>query len=208
MDEDSIRAINSFSHAGFQEKPALLLEFHGSEVSARDQVEQFSEIAKSYGAEDLKWAETEEAGNRLWRARHDAAHAVSAYAPGTNQIFTDVCVPISRLAECIVETQRDIRKSGLFAPIIGHVGDGNFHVFICIREGDEHELATANALNERLVRRALDMDGTCTGEHGIGLGKKEFLLAELGEAVDVMRAIKQALDPDKLMNPGKVFDLP
>jgi D-lactate dehydrogenase (cytochrome) len=206
LDEPALQAVNAWSKTHFQEKPTLLLEFHGSEASARDQVEQFSGIARSHGAEDFAWAASPEDRSELWRARHNAAHAVAAFAPGTSQFWTDVCVPISRLAECIVETQQDIGESGLFAPIVGHVGDGNFHLGLCAAEDDEEEQRAADALHHRLVHRALAMGGTCTGEHGIGLGKKEYLLEELGEAVDVMRSVKKALDPEGLMNPGKVFD--
>lgn len=207
MDPTSIKAVNAYSKTEFEERPTLLLEFHGSEVSARDQVEQFSEIAQSYGASDFQWATRPEDRTRLWQARHNAAHAVAAYATGTKQWWTDVCVPISRLAECITQTQEDIEQSGLFAPILGHVGDGNFHVGICADENDEAALKEADALHDRLVQRALDVGGTCTGEHGIGLGKKHYLERELGEAVDVMRLVKQALDPSNIMNPGKVLDL-
>jgi len=207
MDEASIRAINAFSKTGFQERPTLLLEFHGSEVSTRDQVTQFTEIANSYGAADMQWAESEEESNHLWQARHDAAHAVSAYVPDSSKIYTDVCVPISALAECITATQADIAETGLFAPIIGHVGDGNFHLLICVDKQKPAEMLAATGLNQRLVERALALGGTCTGEHGIGLGKKDFLVQELGEAVDIMRTIKAAIDPQNLMNPGKIFDL-
>ncbi|MDJ0653236.1 MAG: FAD-linked oxidase C-terminal domain-containing protein [Xanthomonadales bacterium] len=206
MDEATVRAINAYSKTDFQEQPTLILEFHGSEVGARDQVEQFSDIAGAHGAEDFQWALRPEDRSRLWQARHDAAHAVAAFAPGTSQWWTDVCVPISRLAECITATQEDIASTGLVAPIVGHVGDGNFHVGICAPEDDPSLQQAADELHQRLVERALAMDGTCTGEHGIGLGKKEFLKTELGDAVDVMRLIKQALDPGRIMNPGKVFD--
>lgn len=206
MDEVSLKAVNFYSKTSFREQPTLLLEFHGSTVSARDQVEQFSDIAKSWGAEDFEWATLPEDRNKLWRARHDAAHAVSAFAPGTEQWWTDVCVPISRLAECITETQADIVETGLVAPIIGHVGDGNFHVGICAEQGNDEQFEKADALSRRLVQRALGMEGTCTGEHGIGIGKMDFLENELGDSVDVMRLIKDAIDPQRLMNPGKVFE--
>ena len=207
MDAASLAAVNAYSKTDFPEKPTLMLEFHGSEVSARDQVEQFSEIAESYGAEDFQWATRPEDRSRLWQARHDAAHAVAACVPGTSQWWTDVCVPISRLAECIKATQADIEDSGLTAPILGHVGDGNFHVGICAHDGDEAEFKKADAMHSRLVERALAMGGTCTGEHGIGVGKKAFLKRELGEAVDLMKSIKTALDPANIMNPDKILDI-
>ncbi len=206
MDEASLRAINAYSKTTFKERTTLLLEFHGSAVGAKDQVEQFSMIADAWGAEDFQWATLPEERSKLWRARHDAAHAIAAYAPGTKQWWTDVCVPISRLADCILETQEDIRQSGLVAPIIGHVGDGNFHVGICAREDSATEQEVAESLHHRMIHRALDMEGTCTGEHGIGMGKLEFLRAELGPAVDVMALIKNAIDPKHLMNPGKVIE--
>jgi len=143
--------------------------------------------------------------NTLWQARHDAAYACKALRPGAEIWATDVCVPISRLAECIMETKRDIRESGLVAPIVGHVGDGNFHLVILADPNDPGERKRAEDLHERMVMRALAMDGTCTGEHGIGYGKMDFLVAELGEAVSVMRTIKTAIDPDNIMNPGKIL---
>lgn len=207
MDEASIRAVNSYSKTDFQELPTLMLEFHGSKVGARDQVEQFSAIARIHGAADLRWAAGEEERARVWQARHDAAHAVSAFAPGKSQWWTDVCVPISRLAECITETQADVARSGLFAPLMGHVGDGNFHLGICADNNDPAERRAADELHRRLVSRAIASGGTCTGEHGIGLGKKDFLIEELGSAVELMRTLKRAIDPQNIMNPGKVLDL-
>jgi len=161
-------------------------------------------IAADFGAGDFRWATKPEDRNRLWQARHEAYYACLALRPGAKALATDVCVPISRLAECILETRRDIDDTGLTAPIVGHVGDGNFHVVVVMDLEDAAEVARCKAFNERLVMRALAMDGTCTGEHGIGYGKIDFLTAEHGDAVSVMRAIKMALDPQNIMNPGKI----
>jgi D-lactate dehydrogenase (cytochrome) len=165
-------------------------------------------IAAEHGAGEFRWAVKAEERTRLWQARHDAYYAALALRPGAKGWPTDVCVPISMLAACIGETAADIAASGLLAPIVGHVGDGNFHLTLIVDPGDPRELEAARALNERLVRRALAMGGTCTGEHGIGYGKLDFLAAEHGPAVEVMAELKRALDPSNLMNPGKVVRLP
>jgi len=181
----------------------LFLEFHGTEGSVAEQSERFGEIAKELGGGPFDWATRPEDRTRLWQARHDAYWAGRALRPGADVIATDVCVPISRLAECVVETQGDIAASGLVAPILGHVGDGNFHLTILV--ADANDLARAKALNERLIARALAMDGTCSGEHGVGQGKMGYLAAEHGKpALAAMRAVKQALDPHDIMNPGKI----
>ena len=164
-------------------------------------------IAAEHGGGEFKWATKQEERTHLWQARHDVTYANKALRPGCEIWATDVCVPISRLAECILETKKDLKQSFLIAPLVGHVGDGNFHLGFLIDRNDPKELAEAERLNERLVMRALAMDGTCTGEHGIGLGKQKFLVAEHGEAVAVMREIKKALDPLNIMNPGKIFSL-
>ena len=208
LDEEAIRTVNHTAKLGLAEKPTLFLEFHGTEQSVREQVALAREIMTGHGGQDFDWAETPEERTALWAARHDAAHAISAYATGTKQWWTDVCVPISRLADCIIETKADIAETGLYAPMLGHVGDGNFHLGICAREGDADEFARADALHDRLVKRALAMDGTCTGEHGIGRGKIGYLEDELGPAVGLMRQVKAALDPDNIMNPGKIFAQP
>jgi D-lactate dehydrogenase (cytochrome) len=164
-------------------------------------------VAADFGASEFQWTAQGEDRNRLWQARHDSFYACLALRPGAKALATDVCVPISRLTECILETRKDIDETGLLAPIVGHVGDGNFHVLLLIDPDDEDDVARCEAFNERLVMRALAMDGTCTGEHGIGYGKIDFLTAEHGEAVSVMRALKMALDPQNIMNPGKIFSL-
>jgi D-lactate dehydrogenase (cytochrome) len=200
-------AINRYSKLDLRVAPTLWLEFHGSEASVREQAEAARKIASEHGGTDFSWVTNPEDRRKLWRARHDVVYADKALREGAQLWATDVCVPISRLAECIIETQKDLAASFLPAPIVGHAGDGNFHVGFVIYPNDPLEMAEAERLNERLVHRALSLDGTCTGEHGIGCGKIDFLIAEHGEAVNVMRAIKQALDPDNIMNPGKILRL-
>lgn len=204
MDEVLMDAINKHSNLDYPLQPTLFFEFHGSETGVVEDAETVQAIAAEFGASDFQWETKTEDRNRLWQARHDAFYACMALRPGAKGFSTDVCVPISRLAECITETRRDIDETGLTAPIVGHVGEGNFHVVVAMDFEDEEEVARAKAFNERLVARALAMDGTCTGEHGIGHGKMEFLTAEHGDAVSVMRALKMAIDPRNIMNPGKI----
>jgi D-lactate dehydrogenase (cytochrome) len=204
LDEAQVDAVNRYSRLDLQVAPTLLLEFHGTEAGVREQAQSVGEMAAELGGSGFQWSTRSEERTRLWQARHDAAYAAKALKPGGEIWPTDVCVPISRLADCIEQTQQDIRDSRLIAPIVGHVGDGNFHVVLVVDPDDSDEVARATELNERLVRRALEMGGTCTGEHGIGYGKLDFLVAEHGEAVAVMRQIKRCLDPDNIMNPGKV----
>jgi D-lactate dehydrogenase (cytochrome) len=193
------------SKLGLQETPMLFLEFHGTEASVAEQSERFGEIAAEFGGGPFQWTTRQEERTRLWDARHHAAMANFALRPGAQMIATDVCVPISRLAECVRETQADIEKTSLLAPIVGHIGDGNFHLTLLVDMNDADEVARAKALNERLVERALAMDGTCTGEHGVGQGKMKYLRAEHGApALAAMAAIKRALDPQNIMNPGKI----
>ena len=200
-----MRAFNAYAKMNEAETPALFVEFHGTESSVAEQVERFGEIAGELGGGPLRATTNTEERTRLWRARHDAYWAALSLRPGAKGISTDVCVPISRLAECVTETERDIEANGLLAPIVGHVGDGNFHVLVLLDETVGSEVAAAEAFVDRLNERALAMEGTCTGEHGIGQGKQRFLRQELGEAVDVMAIVKRALDPDDIMNPGKIF---
>jgi D-lactate dehydrogenase (cytochrome) len=207
LDEVQIHAVNAYSKLALEERPTLFLEFHGSEVSARDQVQTFEEIATFEGAIRFDWAAKEEDRRRLWKARHDVYWAVKSTWPGREVLATDACVPISRLAECVLETQQDIREMGLIAPIVGHVGDGNFHTTPVVDMKDAAEVAKVAGFIERLAARAIAMDGTCTGEHGIGQGKMRSLEAELGRGVDVMRRIKRALDPLDILNPGKIIAL-
>jgi len=207
MDEVQMEAINKHSNLDYPLQPTLLFEFHGSEAGVVEQAETVQAIAAEFDASEFRWETKTEDRNRLWQARHDAYYACMALRPGAKGFSTDVCVPISRLTECIIETRRDIDETGLMAPIVGHVGDGNFHVIVVMDFENADEVARAKAFNERLVTRALAMDGTCTGEHGIGHGKIEFLTAEHGEAVSVMRALKMAIDPMNIMNPGKIVRL-
>ena len=208
LDALQVRAVNLHSKLGLPETPMLLLEFHGSKASVTEQSERFAEIAKEFGGGPFDWATRQEDRTRLWDARHHAALSNFALRPGSQMIATDVCVPISRLAQCVTDTQRDIEESRLMAPIVGHVGDGNFHLTLLIDMSDADEVRRAKALNERLVERALAMDGTCTGEHGVGQGKMKYLLAEYGpEALVAMASIKRALDPQNIMNPGKIVAL-
>jgi D-lactate dehydrogenase (cytochrome) len=204
VDEMQMRAINKFSGLGYPERPTLFYEFHGTEAGVAEQIESVRAISDEFGGDDFQYAARPEDRTRLWQARHDSHYANMQLRAGAKAWPTDVCVPISRLAECIAETRRDIEDSGLLAPIVGHVGDGNFHVDMVLDPDDADEVVRAVALNERLVARALAMDGTCTGEHGVGYGKMDKLVDEHGPAVEVMRALKRTLDPLNLMNPGKV----
>jgi D-lactate dehydrogenase (cytochrome) len=205
LDEMQVKACNAYSKLTLQEKPLLFLEFHGSQTSVAEQSERFGDIASELGGGPFEWATKAEERSRLWQARHDAYWAVRSLRPGTQAIASDVCVPISRLAECVTATQRDVADSGLIAPILGHVGDGNFHLSLLVDTEDPNEVARAETLMERVVERAMAMEGTCTGEHGVGQGKMKYLLAEYGEgALWVMRAVKDALDPRDIMNPGKI----
>lgn len=204
VDDLHIRAFNAYSQLGLTEAPTLFVEFHGSQAGTAEQSERFGTLAAEEGGGPFEWATREEDRNRLWQARHDAFWAAKQLMPGKDVFATDVCVPISRLAECVEETQRDLEQNGLFGPIVGHVGDGNFHVVLFCDRSDAGEVARVESFYDRLVLRAIAMGGTSTGEHGIGRGKMKFLEREHGPAVGVMRAIKRALDPDNIMNPGKM----
>ena len=206
LDALSLKAINQFSKTTLAEAPTLFFEFHGSPSGVEEQATLVQELAASHGGMDFEWATRPEDRNRLWQARHDAYFACLQLKPGSRAFPTDVCVPISRLAECIRATNEDIARSTIPIPLFGHVGDGNFHLVVLIDPANPQEVAEAERINHAVVERALAMEGTCTGEHGVGIGKQKFLVAEHGEgAVDVMRALKQALDPDNLLNPGKIL---
>lgn len=207
LDEMQIKAVNAYSALTLSERPTLFVEFHGTEETVALQAEQFREIAAEFGADEFRYTANAEERSQLWKARHNAYWAGRALAPDLNGLSTDVCVPISRLADCVSETQADIRDSGLLAPIVGHAGDGNFHVLLLFNEKNAQDLGRAEAFMARLNARALAMNGTCTGEHGVGQGKMSYLEQELGPALDVMRQIKRSLDPDNLFNPGKIFRL-
>jgi len=206
LDEIYIDAVNRRSGLDLKVMPTILFEFHGSEGGVKHDADEVTALAREFGAESVESATTQQDRNRLWRARHEAYYAGLALRPGSRGFVTDVCVPLSRLAECIAETKADIDRTDLLAPIIGHVGDGNFHVSFFLDPGRQDELAKAQEINRRMVARAIAMGGTCSGEHGIGYGKAEFLVAEHGEALAVMRAIKKALDPQGIMNPGKMTE--
>ncbi|MEM6463802.1 MAG: FAD-linked oxidase C-terminal domain-containing protein [Pseudomonadota bacterium] len=205
LDAMMMKATNAYSGLTYPETPALFVEFHGTEASAAEQATLFGEIAAEFGGSDFIWASEQEERSKLWKARHDAYWASLQLRPGADAVATDVCVPISRLGECIGETQADAAAAGLLAPIVGHVGDGNFHVALLIDQQDGSEVAAAEAFIARLNERALNMEGTCTGEHGVGQGKKSILIKEMDGGLNLMRQIKQALDPDNIMNPGKIF---
>ena len=200
----TMKAINAYSKTAYKEQPTLFLEFHGTEASVKEQVEMLQEIAGEHGCEGFEWATRPEDRTRLWSARHEAYFAGLQLKHGARAVSTDVCVPISRLTECMVETARDIAAASMPIPMFGHVGDGNFHCMILVMPDSKTDLDEAKAFNDRLVNRALSMEGTCTGEHGIGSGKIASLQKELGEAVDLMSTLKRAFDPDNLFNPGKV----
>ena len=204
LDECQMAAINKYSKLDHKVAPTLFFEFHGSPAGVAEQAETVKAIASEHGGDDFHWATTSEERSKLWQARHDAYYAALALRPGSKGWATDVCVPISRLAECITETKRDLAQSPLPYALVGHVGDGNFHLVFMIDPNRPEEVAEASRLNDRMVARALAMEGTSTGEHGVGYGKMDFLIAEHGEAVSVMRTIKKALDPDGILNPGKI----
>jgi len=206
LDETSVRALNAHDKLSLPENPLLLFEFHGSEYGVKEQAEAVQQIADEHGAIGFEWATRPEDRSRLWQARHNAYFALLQLRPGSRAISTDCCVPISRLTECLMATKEDLEREGVMHGIIGHVGDGNFHVQMIIDPNDPADVARAEAVNARMVSRAIAMQGTCTGEHGIGLHKIDFLVQESGEdTVDVMRTIKHALDPHNIFNPGKVL---
>ena len=205
LDEVMVRAINTYSKTSFLEAPMLFLEFHGSPASVAEQAQRFGEIAREFDGSDFEWSARPEDRTRLWQARHDVYWSMRSFRAGAMLTVSDVCVPISRLAECVDETKRDIVRNGLIAPIAGHVGDGNFHAGLAVKMDDPAEITNARAFLDRLAERALAMEGTCTGEHGVGQGKKHFMEAEHGaSAVALMRTLKRAIDPNGIMNPGKI----
>ena len=205
LDALTVTAVNRYSQTSLKEQPTLFLEFHGTPSSVEEQAEAVQQIARAHGGHDFEWAVDPEARARLWDARHAAFLACLQLRPGARAFVTDACVPISRLAECVTATIEDTRASSLPCPLLGHVGDGNFHCIILADPGDPAEMEEAERLNQRVMRRALAMDGTCTGEHGVGMHKISMLNEEFGEpAVDLMRRLKAAWDPLNILNPGKV----
>jgi D-lactate dehydrogenase (cytochrome) len=206
LDEITLRALNAHSHTTLREAPTLFFEFHGSEASVQEQAAIVQEIARSHGGQDFEWATRPEDRNRLWSARHNAYFACLQLRPGCRAISTDTCVPISRLTESITGARAILDTASFPTALLGHVGDGNFHAVLLIDPNDPVEVAEAERLNDEIVRLAIAMDGTCTGEHGIGLHKIGYLVEEAGEeAIDLMRGIKRAFDPDGILNPGKIF---
>ena len=208
IDAGTVRVVNAHSKLGLREEHMLLMEFHGSPAGVKEQAETVQEIATEFGGNAFEWATTPEERTRLWTARHNAYFAAIQSKPGCRAISTDTCVPISRLADCLLDSVAEADASGLPYFLVGHVGDGNFHFGYLIDPSKPEEHRIAEALNHQLVARALRLQGTCTGEHGVGLHKMDFLRTETGDgAVAMMRAIKQALDPDNILNPGKIFSL-
>jgi D-lactate dehydrogenase (cytochrome) len=206
LDDAQMRACIAYSKLeGFEPVPTLFFEFHGTEAGVKEQAETVQEIAAEFGGGNFRWATKPEDRGKLWEARHNSHYAARALRPGCQVMASDVCVPISRLAECIRESKLDLDASGLVGCIVGHVGDGNFHIGYVVDPTDKDEIARAIAHNDRMVLRAIGMDGTCTGEHGVGYGKIRFMEAEHGDAIAVMRSIKHALDPLGIMNPGKIL---
>ena len=208
IDHNTVRMVNAYAKLGLREEPMLLMEFHGSPASVKEQAELVQEIASEFGGNAFEWASTPEERTRLWTARHNAYFAAIQSRPGCVAISTDTCVPISRLADCLLDSVAETDASGIPYFLVGHVGDGNFHFGYLIDPNDAQEREVAEGLNHKLVERALRLEGTCTGEHGVGLHKMGFLVDETGAgAVDMMRTIKRALDPQNIMNPGKIFTL-
>ncbi|MFN5177967.1 FAD-binding oxidoreductase [Limnohabitans sp.] len=206
IDHHTVRMVNAYAKLGLREEPMLLMEFHGSPAGVKEQAETVQELASNHGGQSFEWATTPEERTRLWTARHNAYFAAIQSRPGCRAISTDTCVPISRLADCLLESVDEVNASGLPYFLVGHVGDGNFHFGYLIDPDNAQEFATAETLNQQLVARALRLGGTCSGEHGIGLHKMDFLVREAGDgAVAMMRTIKHALDPHNIMNPGKIF---
>ena len=205
LDALQIKACNQYANLNLTETPTLFVEFHGTEAGVREQAQMFTDIIEEFGGTDFAWDTNEAERKRLWQARHNAYHASSALRPEASALSTDACVPISRLAECVSATAKDIEESGMIGPIVGHVGDGNFHVLLLVDTENPLEVATADGIISRLATRAIEMDGTCTGEHGIGQGKQKYMQQEHGNALVLMQAIKSALDPKNILNPGKIW---
>jgi D-lactate dehydrogenase (cytochrome) len=208
LDHNTVRMVNAYAKLGLREEPLLLMEFHGSPSSVKEQAELVQEIASEHQGNAFEWATTPEERTRLWTARHNAYFAAIQSRPGCRAMSTDTCVPISRLADCLLDSVAEVNASGLPYFLVGHVGDGNFHFGYLLDPTKPEELEIADQLNHQLVTRALRLEGTCTGEHGVGLHKIDFLVSEAGTgAVEMMRTIKRALDPKNILNPGKVFAL-
>ena len=204
LDTASVTAVNAYSKASFPQTPHLMVEFHGSDTSVAEQAERFGEITADHGGSGVEWATRPEDRARLWQMRHHAYWAILASRKGATAIVTDVCVPISALAQAVAETQADIDTSPISAPILGHVGDGNFHAILLIDPDNLAERKAAEDLSSRMAHRALELGGTITGEHGVGMGKLNYMSQEHGAGWDLMSTIKRTLDPHNILNPGKV----
>ncbi|PIE47047.1 MAG: FAD-binding oxidoreductase [Gammaproteobacteria bacterium] len=206
LDAVQVKACNQYSKLNLKEQATLFVEFHGTDAGVKEQTDLFSEIIEDFGGQDFVWDSEEAKRKKLWTARHNAYHASRALRPEADGLSTDACVPISRLAQCVSETVADIESVGMLAPVVGHVGDGNFHVLLLVDMDNAEEIKNAQGILKRLAERAIDMDGTCTGEHGIGQGKQKYMHKEHGNALAIMQAIKTAIDPNNIMNPGKMMD--
>jgi D-lactate dehydrogenase (cytochrome) len=205
LDAVMMQGVNAHAKLNHRTAPTLFFEFHGTDASVAEQAEAAQSIATDLGGLGFEWTATREERSRLWRARDNTLYAALSLRPGASAVVTDVCVPISRLTECLMLTADDLKRSELIAPIVGHVGDGNFHLLILVDPNDHAEQDRARAFHSRLVERAIELEGTCTGEHGVGSGKIQFVERELGDAVEIMHTVKRALDPRNIMNPGKIF---
>ena len=209
IDEVQMKASIKYSKLqNIEPKPTLFIEFHGTKQSTEEQAKIAEEISNNYSGQNFKWAQKTEERNLLWKARHDAYYAALSIAPNKRAMSTDVCVPISKLVECILESQKDLKENNIVAPLVGHVGDGNFHLIMLCDPNDKNEMAKLKKINDKLVKRAISMGGTCTGEHGIGLGKKEYLKLEQPTNISLMQSIKKTFDPYNILNPGKIVDFP
>ncbi|MGC9370531.1 MAG: FAD-binding oxidoreductase, partial [Paracoccaceae bacterium] len=204
LDADSVAAVNAASNTGLPVMPHLMVEFHGSEAGVAEQAESFGAIVEEFGGHDFRWSSKTEERNALWEARHRAYWSILASRPGATAVVTDMCVPISKLAQAVEETRADIARSSIPGPILGHVGDGNFHAILLVEQGNTAEMEEALALSGRMVERALALGGTVTGEHGVGMGKLGYMESEHGQGWEVMGQIKRALDPANILNPGKL----
>lgn len=207
VDAACARAFNHYAETEFPESPHLMIEFHGSDQSVAEDAKRFGEVAAEFGGEDFRWSTKTEDRNKLWRMRHDAYYAIMSGHPGKRAVATDICVPISNLADAVVETQADIAASGLYGPLLGHVGDGNFHATLVVDPEQPEDLKTAKALAHRMTERALRMGGTATGEHGIGIGKMSYMTDEHGDGWNVMADLKRTMDPGNILNPGKLVQI-
>ena len=207
VDAATSKTFNKYSGMNMPELPHLLVEFHGSEIQCKEQSTRFGELVAEFGGSDFKWSTKPEDRNQLWQIRHDAYYSILESQPGATALVTDVCVPISKITECVNFAEKEVRKLGLRAPMVGHLGDGNFHVLLPFDPAKKEMYKKIREFNDLLIKKALELNGTITGEHGVGLHKKEYLLEEHGDNIPVMKMIKRSIDQNNIMNPGKIFDL-